>query len=100
MIEEVEQQETSLADLIELIERDDLPTNIFTIEDVDPMVILGKINEVVAHLENIEATIPTKTSELENDGDGTSMFITEQFLDNSYITKARIINLFNRIGGN
>lgn len=43
--------------------------------------------------------IPTKTSDLLNDGDGESQFITENFFDNSYITKARIINLFNRIGG-
>lgn len=35
--------------------------------------------------------IPTKTSDLENDGDGTSPFLTE----NSYITRARIIVMFN-----
>lgn len=100
MLEELEVQETNLSDLIELIERDDLPTNVFTIEDVDPMVLLGKINEVIAHLQDIENSIPTKTSDIINDGDGESQFITENFFDNSYITKARIINLFNRIGGN
>lgn len=35
--------------------------------------------------------IPTKTSDLQNDGDGESPFLTE----NSYITRARIIVMFN-----
>lgn len=48
---------TILKDLIESIEKDDLPTNEFTIEDEDPMVILGKINEVIAHLKDIQSTI-------------------------------------------
>ena len=38
MLEENETQETSLKDLIDLVERDDLPTNEFTIQDKDPMV--------------------------------------------------------------
>lgn len=41
------------------------------------------------------AQIPTKTSDLTNDGDGTSQFITEDFLDDSYITRARIRVLFD-----
>ena len=57
MIEEHENQETSLQDLIDLVERDDLPTNEFTIEDKDPMVILGKLNEVIANLETLNSTI-------------------------------------------
>lgn len=47
---------TNLKDLIEKID-DDIPTNIFTIEDEDPHVILGKINEVISSLKNIQSTI-------------------------------------------
>ena len=57
MIEEHENQETSLQDLIDLVERDDLSTNEFTIQDKDPMVILGKLNEVIANLETLNSTI-------------------------------------------
>ena len=45
-IEEHEFTETNLDELIERLEKDDIPTNIFTVEDKDPMVILGKLNEV------------------------------------------------------
>lgn len=61
-IEEHENQETSLQDLIDLVERDDLPTNEFTIEDKDPMVILGKLNEVIAYLQTLQATINASDS--------------------------------------
>ena len=57
MFEEKEKQTTSLKDLIELVERDSIPTNEFTTEDKDPLVILGKLNEVVAYLESLQATI-------------------------------------------
>ena len=57
MLGENETQETSLHDLIDLVERDDLPTNEFTIQDKDPMVILGKLNEVIANLQTLQATI-------------------------------------------
>ena len=59
MLEENETQETNLQDLIDLVERDDLPTNEFTIEDKDPLVILGKLNEVIANLETLNSTIST-----------------------------------------
>ena len=63
MIEERENQETSLQDLIDLVERDDLPTNEFTIdEDKDPMVILGKLNEVIAYLQTLQSTINASDS--------------------------------------
>ena len=62
MLEEHENQETSLQDLIDLVERDDLPTNEFTIEDKDPMVILGKLNEVIANLETLDNNINTTNS--------------------------------------
>lgn len=62
MLEEKETQETSLKDLIDLVERDDLPTNEFTIEDQDPMVILGKLNEVIAYLQTLQATINSSDS--------------------------------------
>ena len=48
--------------LIESINADDLPTNVFTIEDKDPMVILGKINEVIANLETLNSTINSTDS--------------------------------------
>lgn len=57
MIEETENQEQSLEDLIEIVERDDLPTNVFTNEDTDPMVLLGKINEVIGYLRTLQGTI-------------------------------------------
>ena len=57
MIEEHENQETNLQDLIDLVEREDLPTNEFSIQDKDPMVILGKLNEVIANLELLNSTI-------------------------------------------
>lgn len=39
--------------LFRITEDEDVPTNIFTIEDTDPMVLLGKINEVLKALEDI-----------------------------------------------
>lgn len=48
--------------LIESVNADDLPTNEFTIEDKDPMVILGKLNEVIAYLETLQATINASDS--------------------------------------
>ena len=62
MLEEHENQETSLQDLIDLVERDDLPTNEFTIQDKDPMVILGKLNEVIDYLKTLDATISSSDS--------------------------------------
>ena len=62
MLEENETQETSLQDLIALVERDDLPTNEFTIQDKDPMVILGKLNDVIAYLQTLQATINASDS--------------------------------------
>ena len=62
MLEEHENQETNLQDLIDLVERDDLPTNEFTIEDKDPMVILGKLNEVIAYLQTLQVTINASDS--------------------------------------
>lgn len=53
---------TKLVDLIEKINADDLPTNEFTIEDKDPMVILGKLNEVIDYLQTLQATINASDS--------------------------------------
>ena len=53
---------TTLRDLIESINADDLPTNEFTIEDKDPMVILGKLNEVIDYLETLNSTINSSDS--------------------------------------
>lgn len=57
MLEEHENQDTSVQDLIDLVERDDLPTNEFTTEDTDPMVLLGKLNEVIAYLQTLQTSI-------------------------------------------
>ena len=43
-----------LIDLINRLGSDNLPTNIFTIGDEDPMVILGKLNEVIRKLTDIK----------------------------------------------
>lgn len=56
-IEEHEFTETNLDELIERLEQDDIPTNIFTVEDTDPMVLLGKLNEVIANLQTISDTV-------------------------------------------
>lgn len=61
-IEEHEYTETNLDELIERLEKDDIPTNIFTVEDKDPMVILGKLNEVIAYLQTLQATINASDS--------------------------------------
>lgn len=49
-LEEKEQTETILKKLIEKVEKDDLPTNVFDIEDTDPLVLLGKMNEIIKNL--------------------------------------------------
>lgn len=57
-IEEKENQElTKLQDLIDLVEKDPIPTNIFTIEDTDPLVLLGKLNEIEEYLRGIKSLI-------------------------------------------
>lgn len=56
-IEEKEQQETLLKDLIEKVEKDPLPTNIFDIETTDPLVLLGKMNEIISKLKGIQSLI-------------------------------------------
>lgn len=48
--EEKEQPETLLKDLIEKVEKDDLPTNVFDVEGTDPLVLLGKMNEIIKNL--------------------------------------------------
>lgn len=48
---------TNLKDLIDTLNAEDIPTNIFTIEDKDPNVILGKLNEVIAYLEELQTSI-------------------------------------------
>lgn len=49
-LEEKEQTETILKKLIEKVEKDDLPTNVFDIENTDPLVLLGKMNEIIKNL--------------------------------------------------
>lgn len=61
-IEEFEEKTTDLSKLIELVEKDDLPTNIFTIEDTDPLVLLGKLNEIIAYLKDMLSLINSSDS--------------------------------------
>lgn len=61
-IEEKEQKETILDELIEKVEKDPIPTNIFTTEDTDPLVLLGKLNEVIAHLKALRVIISESDS--------------------------------------
>lgn len=61
-IEEKEQQETLLKDLIEKVEKDPLPTNIFDISETDPLVLLGKMNEIISKLKAINALIASSDS--------------------------------------
>ena len=51
---------TYLKDLIDKLNSEDIPTNIFTIEDEDPNVLLGKMNEVVSKLQDIRDNIDSK----------------------------------------
>lgn len=53
---------TNLIDLIDKVNADDLPTNEFTIEDKDPMVILGKLNEVIGYFQPLQDTISASDS--------------------------------------
>ena len=79
--------------LIESVNADDLPTNVFTIEDKDPMVILGKLNEVIANLETLNSTINSTDSKADTAitiaqealnqigaGEGTKVFRDTQLL--------------------
>lgn len=51
---------TTLRELIEKVEQDDLPTNEFTIEETDKYVLLGKLNEIIAYLRDLEEVYGTK----------------------------------------
>lgn len=68
MLQENETKETidlekcNINDLIAKIEKDPLPTNIFTTEEDDPLVLLGKLNEVIACLKGIKALISSSDS--------------------------------------
>jgi hypothetical protein len=61
----------------------DLNTNILTL--ADRLTSYYNKNETDLLLKDKASTsdIPTKTSELQNDGDGTSSFATEQYVDNN-----------------
>ena len=43
--------------LLEKIEKDDLPTNVFDVEGTDPLVLLGKMNEIIGQLSNFQSTV-------------------------------------------
>ena len=49
-IEEKEDPQTLVKELIEKIEKDPLPTNIFDTSETDPLVLLGKMNEIIKNL--------------------------------------------------
>lgn len=48
--------------LLEKIEKDDLPTNVFDVEGTDPLVLLGKMNEIIGQLENFQSSVSTSNS--------------------------------------
>ena len=48
--------------LLEKIEKDDLPTNVFDVEGTDPLVLLGKMNEIISQLENFQSSVNTSNS--------------------------------------
>ena len=48
--------------LLEKIEKDDLPTNVFDVEGTDPLVLLGKMNEIIGQLENFQSSVNTSNS--------------------------------------
>ena len=48
--------------LLEKIEKDDLPTNVFDVEGTDPLVLLGKMNEIIGQLENFQSTVNTSNT--------------------------------------
>lgn len=56
-IEEKEEQQTLINELIEKVEKDPLPTNIFDVDETDPLVLLGKMNKILAKLKSIQALI-------------------------------------------
>ena len=43
--------------LLEKIEKDDLPTNVFDVEGTDPLVLLGKMNEIIGQLSNFQSSV-------------------------------------------
>ena len=48
--------------LLEKIEKDDLPTNVFDVEGTDPLVLLGKMNEIIGQLKNFQSSVNTSNS--------------------------------------
>lgn len=48
--------------LLEKIEKDDLPTNVFDVEGTDPLVLLGKMNEIIGQLENFQSSVNTSNT--------------------------------------
>lgn len=48
--------------LLEKIEKDDLPTNVFDVEGTDPLVLLGKMNEIIGQLENFQSSVNASNS--------------------------------------
>ena len=48
--------------LLERIEKDDLPTNVFDVEETDPLVLLGKMNQIIGQLENFQSTVNTSNT--------------------------------------
>lgn len=77
--------------------------NLFSVDEQQLKIKKDNINNLpmLSLSQNVamKSDLPTKTSDLTNDGDGTSEFVTKQFLDsdNFYITKARIDVLFDEI---
>ena len=59
-------EETQLKELIDTVTGDPIPLNQFSIEDKDPMVILGKINKVEEHLTDIHNLVKSSDAKSTN----------------------------------
>ena len=65
-LEEKEFTETNLNELIDIVERDAIPTNEFTTQDIDKYVLLGKLNEIEQHLRNISGLVSNSDTKANN----------------------------------
>lgn len=77
-------EKVNINDLINKIEKDPLPTNIFTTEDTDPLVLLGKLNEVIANLKALRDIITESEGTRVYDNHG-NLLANAKFTGHNYI---------------
>lgn len=81
---EDENNEQPINEMIEEVERDDIPTNVFDVAETDPMVLMGKINKIVLILKQLQDIINSvdfehldeQLTEIQNTIDGLSEVAT------------------------